>query len=407
MTAFSYRAATLEGRIVAGRMEADSAEIVRRQLRRQDLFAVDVQTTADGAERRWRVPRLKRARPRRDLARRVAREVGGLLDAGFSLDRALALLADMLVEEHPADGTVMLAVRERVRQGDDLSDALAAHPAAFSPFFISLVRAGEIGGKLEEVLGGLAEHLDRRAELESRITSALIYPSIMTVVGGAAVLVLLLFVFPRFVGLLEDADQGLPLSARIVVTASDVVTTFWWLLAALVVGAVVVLTRLRRTEDGRRRIDLRLLHLPVWGGLQREILTARFARTLTTLLDGGVPFLAAVRVSAETIGNAAMRGLFEQVRERVEKGRPMSDALAQSVLVPRVATQMIRLGEESGELTRMLRKVAEVHETRIRTTTQRLVALLEPAIILVFGLAVGLVALAMIQTILAVNEVPL
>lgn len=405
MNGFRYQAATADGRMVAGRMQAASVTEVRRRLHRDGLFPVEVREAAEGRPRaagRLSLERLFRSD--RALALQFTRELSTLLGAGFSLDRSLGLLEEVLSDERGV--AVVSTVRERVREGKPFSEALGEFPNLFSRFYLSTVRAGEEAGALGPVIARLAAHLERTAEVRSRVASTLVYPAIMTAVGGAAVLVLLFGVIPKFVEILEGANQALPLSTAVVVGVSRLAGDWWWAGLLLAGAAAVALARYRATEEGRRRLDDLLLRAPLVGPLVVWMQTARFCRTLATLRQSGVSFLPAVDAAADTVQNAVLRDILAEAREGVQKGRPMAEPLESSSRFPRLAARMIRVGEESGELEQMLENVGEIYERRVRERTERLVSLLEPALIVVFGVVVGFVALAMLEAIFSINEVP-
>lgn len=405
MTAFAYRAATRDGEVVTGRMDAPGAAAVRDRLRREGLYPVRVEEGGAAAEEGAGLSLSGRLlRSDRSLPLRLARELSGLLDSGFSLDASLELLADMFPDP---GGSLVAGVREQVREGVPLSEALGGRPERFDRFYVAMVRAGEEAGALPEVLGRLADRLERRAEARRRVTSALVYPAIMTVVGGAAVAVLLVSVLPKFVSILEGAEQQVPLTTALLLDVSALLTDHGWLLLLLGAVAVVAWGRIRGTEAGRRRLDAALLSVPLVGRLRREELTSRFCRTLATLLESGVSFLGAVGAAAETVPNRVFRDAFAEVSADVERGEPMAPTLAETGAVPELAVRMVRLGEESGQLGTMLRKAADVYDRRVEETTDRLVSLVEPALILFFGVLVGFVAFAMVEAVFSVTAVPM
>lgn len=409
MSGFSWRAAAPSGEVLAGEMRAPSTAAVRSRLRERGLHPVEVRDREESepgeGSRGGLVTRdlggLTGAG--RELPLRLARELAGLLAAGFSLDQALGMLETVL------DGRsdLLSDLRDRVRRGEAFSDALAAHPERFDEFYVNMARAGEEGSVLAEVLDRLATHLEERAEIRRRIATALVYPAVMTVVGGVAVAVLLLLVIPKFAGILEGAGRSLPLSTALVLGASDAASDLWWLWPGLLAGGAAGLYRWRETAEGRMTTDRWILMLPLIGALRRQVLTARFARTMGTLLESGVDFLAAARATEATVTNRALRSLFREAREDVRRGEPMAGAFGRSPLVPDGAVQMIRTGEESGRLDTLLHRVADIYDRKARERTERLVSLLEPGLVLFFGVVVGFVAYAMLAAILSINEVPL
>lgn len=407
MSGFGWRAATPAGELLTGDMDAASTAAVRSRLRERGLRPIEVSALTEREEVRGIEALLVDARrlvgSDRELPLRLARELSGMLGAGFTLDQALGMLESVLDRE----SRLLTELRDRVRRGDAFSEALAAHPDRFDEFYVNMVRAGEEGGVLDDVLRRLADHLEERAEVRRRIASALVYPAVMTVVGGVAIGVLLLLVIPKFAGILEGAGRSLPPSTAAVLGASHVAADVWWLWLTLVVGSALGFARWRSTDTGRITTDRWILTTPPFGTLQREILTARFARTLATLLESGVAFLPAARATEATVTNRALRSLFREARRRVERGEAMADALSASPLVPDAAVRMIRMGEESGRLATLLHRVADIFERRAGERTERLVSLLEPGLVLLFGLVVGFVAYAMLSAIMSINEVPL
>lgn len=406
MTPYAYQASTAEGRIVSGRIEAVTREAARSELRRRGLYPVAVRETQAAAA----ADRGARSRPRfrssGAVALELTRELAILLGAGFSLDRSLALLEDLLPD--PRDARMVAAIREEVRRGASFSEALAQHPRVFSRTYVRVVAAGEEAGRLDRVIESLASYLERRAEVRERVRSALVYPALMTVVGGCAVLILLVFVLPKFVAVLEEAERGLPLTTALLVGAGQAMSQFWWLLLALAGLAGFALAHYRSTAAGARRLAAADVGAPVWGALRREALTADFCQTLALLLRSGVPLLAALRTASQTVSNGIVRERLAGVETRVAKGEPLAASLeAASVPFPRLALQLVGVGEQSGELPAMLEQAAEIFRRRVDRRTDRLVTLLEPALIVLFGAIVGLVALAMFQAVYGIQEVPL
>jgi general secretion pathway protein F len=407
VTPYSYQASTAEGRLISGRIEARTPQAARSELRRRGLYPVAVQE-AGGDERSSR-----RARPstafsgsRRAVALEFTRELAILLQAGFSLDRSLALLGELL--EDPADAPMIAAIREDVRRGTPFSEALGRHPRVFNRTYVGVVAAGEEAGRLDRVVASLAAYLERRAEVRERIRSALVYPVLMTIVGGCAVLILLVFVLPKFVAILEEAERGLPFTTALLVGAGHALDRFWWLVLALAALAGWGLARYRTTAVGTRRLAAADLGAPLWGALRREAMTADFCQTLALLLRNGVPLVVALRTASPTVSNALVRERLEAAESRVRKGEPLSGSLeAAKVPFPRLAIQMIGVGEQSGELSPMLEQAAEIFRRRVDRRTDRFITLLEPALIVLFGAIVGLVALAMFQAVYGIQEVPL
>jgi len=323
-----------------------------------------------------------------------------LLAAGLPLARALAAAANLTQGEV---AEAVETVRSRVERGDRLAAALADHPRLFPPLYLGLVRAGERSGDLAGAFARLAVQLERDEELRGRLLSASIYPMLLAGAGGIALLVLLGFVIPRFVELLEGTGAALPTTTRVLLGVSSMVRSYWPGLAVLPAGAAVLLGWVRTAEDGRRAASGLALRLPGVEALRRHALGARVGRLLATLLGGGVPLLAALDDTVESLGDPLARDELLRIRDRVRAGTPLHLALAGGPVFPPLLGQLVAIGEESGRLQEFLLKAAEVLEGRSQRAVERLVALAEPVMILFFGGAVGLVALSLLQAIYSVN----
>ncbi len=399
MPLYSYKAARPGGEVVEGELEAPDEATLIRQLQDQGLLPI----RARRADRGLR-GLLRRRGPRIDAEQvlHFTRELATLLEAGLTLDRALAILADLA--DDPALQGVIEGVREKVQGGDSLSAALAAQGKVFSPLYLSMVRAGEAGGVLHQVLQRLADYLERSHELRESIRSALIYPTILLVVAGLSVAGLLIFVVPRFSQMFKEMGQTLPLATRIVVATGDFLGHWWWaLLAGGLLLAAGVKARLERPEV-RARWDARVLRWPLVGGLVARVETARLARTLATLLGNGLPLLQALDLAREVVGNQAIAAALAQVSEEMRRGRGLADPLAEAEVLPPLALQMIRVGEESGELETMLFKVADVFDQEVRAAVKRLLTLLEPVLIVGLGVLVAGIIVSILMAVLSANQ---
>jgi general secretion pathway protein F len=405
--AFAYRAADRSGRTVDGVMDAHSATAVVERLHRENYFPLRVEPAGG---RGW-LGQLGRGLPggTRIASRDVlafTQELATLVEAGLPLERALVVLGDLIGGRRL--GPVVQDVTQSVRSGSTLADALGRHqPRPFSRLYVSTVRAGERGGVLELALRRLADHLEAARELREALVSALIYPALLAAVGVGAVVFLLTFVLPRFAVILADLGQTLPLPTRILMATSEALLSYWWALAAAALGAALAWQVAARSDAGRLRIDRALLALPAVGGVLRKIELGRALRTLGTLLSAGVPLLAALDVAREAAGNRVVAGAFGAVSGGVKRGEGVARPMAESDVFPPLVVHMVRVGEETGRLDDMLGRVATAYEREIRVAVRRLVATLEPAIIVVLGLVVLGIVLAILLAILSVNELPL
>ncbi|MFQ5899521.1 MAG: type II secretion system F family protein [Candidatus Methylomirabilia bacterium] len=403
MPVFVYKASDPQGRAIDGVMEAPDVKAVVERLHREEYFPVQV---TPQTERRAIWPALGGGRIKhRDLLA-FTQQLATLFEAGLPLDRALSVLEELAPT--PRLKTVVGDLLRSVRGGSSFSDALAKHhPRPFSRLYVNMVRAGEKGGVLDVTLRRLAEFLEAAHELREAIASALIYPALLTGVGGASVVFLLVFVIPRFAEIFADLGQAIPLSTQILLTVSGTLSNYWWALALLAVGGLLGGRIALRTEGGRLAWDRASLRSPLFGEVVQKLQVARFARTLGTLLRSGVPVLAGLAVVKEMMGNQVLARAMEHISEGVRRGAGVSAPMRESGVFPPLALHMVRVGEETGRLEEMLLKVADGFEADVRSAVKRLIALLEPAIILIMGLLVAFIVVAMLMAIFSINEIPL
>ena len=405
MPVFAYKAADQRGQTIDGVMEAADAQSVVERLQRDAYFPIHVapqqeRTALSGL----RITALRGQRvPGRDLAA-FTQQLATLLEAGLPLDRALGILEGLAPSLRLR--AITADVLRSVRGGTSLGEALAKHhPRPFSRLYINMVRAGERGGVLEQTLRRLAEFLEEAQEFRDTLVSALIYPTLLATVGGAAVIFLMTFVIPRFADIFRDLGSAIPWPTQVLMAVSGWLTRYWWAVAGGVLAIALLLRAWVATAAGRLRADELVLGVPVLGAVVLQTEVARFARITGTLLKSGVPMLAALGVVKEMMGNLilarAVDGLADGVRRGAGLSRPMDD----SHVFPALATHMVRVGEETGRLEDMLLKVGATFETDTRKQVKRLIALVEPAIILVMGLVVAFIVVAMLMAILSITDI--
>ena len=402
MPVFLYRAADRGGHTVDGVMEAADARAVIERLHRESYFPIRV---APHAERKaWPTFGGSRIRQRDLLA--MTQQLATLFEAGLPLDRALAILEELAPT--PKLGAIFTDLLHSVRGGASLSDALAKHhPRPFSRLYINMVRAGEKGGVLEVALRRLAEFLESRAAFTDAVVSALAYPLVITTVGAGAIVFLLTFVIPRFATIFADLHQAIPLSTQILMSVSTTMRAYWWvgLLAGL--AAVLAWRVWTGTPEGRLQWDRTILRIPRAGPLTLKIETARFLRTLGTMLKSGVPVLGALTVVGDMMTNQVVARSVERLSEAVKRGGTVAAGMREHGHFPPFAVHMVRVGEETGRLEDMLLKAADTLETDVRTDLKRMIGLLEPAVILVMGVLVAFIVVAMLLAIFSINDIPL
>ncbi|PIE67751.1 MAG: type II secretion system protein GspF [Deltaproteobacteria bacterium] len=331
-------------------------------------------------------------------------DLSTLLDAGVPIDRSLAIL--MNIAENQRLKRLVGDVLKTIQGGSSLSDALSLHPKHFSDFYVNMVRAGETGGVLEDVLKRLGAYLERSQELKEFIKSAMVYPVFLMIVSGLSIIVLMTYVIPKFAAIFSDMGGEIPWSSRLLLSSSDLLRSYWWLLFAVCATLFFAVDRYRRTEGGRLKIDRLKLNLPVIRDFVKKSEAARFTRTLGTLVRSGVPIVTGLELVRNIIGNSVISASMGQVIRKVKEGDRLANPLEQTRLFPSLAIQMITVGEETGRLEDMLLRVADNYEKILRNTVKRFIGFLEPALILAMALIVGFIVISMLMAIFSMNELP-
>nr|WP_320049904.1 type II secretion system inner membrane protein GspF [uncultured Desulfuromonas sp.] len=401
MALFDYTGFNQRGKSSKGSLEASSKRSALEKLRDQGIYVSTLEEQQKAvSKQRWSLPRRSKL-PVNDLAT-TTRLLATLLQAGVPLDEALQSVVEQV--ENPAQARLYTQVREEVRQGSSLFQALAIQGRAFPDLYQRMVEVGENSGTLDQVLLRLADFLEEQARLRSRTVSALAYPVLMAIVGVGVLLFLLSYVVPKITRMLTDLGQALPLPTRVLITTTDLISTYGWLVALVVFGGGFALLRYRKSEAGRLRLDGWTLKLPLIGRIQREIATARFSRTLGTLLDSGVPLLKALEISCGLLSNKVLRTAVEQTTLEVREGASLADPLKRSGVFPPLLAQMTAVGERSGTLEEMLVKVADSQDRQVEITLAGLLSLLEPLMILAMGGIIGFIVLAVLLPIFQASE---
>lgn len=409
MARFHFRAVTGAGEVVEGEIEAESQAAVVEQLRGQGhlpLAADPVGASGRSTLQKWlRQPVFGKRRVRGREISVMTRELATLLDAGLTIDHSLRLIGN--VSEGEAMGRLVADLLQRIQAGSTLADALGQHEDVFSRAYVSMIRAGEAGGNLNDVLGRLAQYLDQAELLTEQVRSALVYPIVLLVVSGLSIVVLITVVVPQFTPLFESAGAELPLLTRVVVTGGEVAQRYWWLLLIGLLTCIWVVRRQFREAGSRARIDRWLLHVPLLGNLLIKTDTARLARTLGTLLSNGVPLLNALAIVRETLANACLREGLSDTATAVKEGRGLAESLAQSAPFPQLAVRLLAVGEKSGHLETMLLKIAEIFDREVRSAVERMMTLLVPALTVGLGLIIASIIGAVLAAILSAYQLPL
>ena len=394
MAQFRYQALSATGEALQGQMDAASAEEVIGRLQEAGHIPVEARRAdevASGAS--WTALFQRKALTPEQILQ-FTEQLATLLGAGQPLDRALAILLDL--PESSDAKKVIASVRDAVRGGTSLSTALEQQHGVFSRLYVSTVRAGEVGGSLHETLARLADYLDRSRTLRSRVVNAMIYPVILVSMITLSLLFLLGYVVPQFQQMYEGLGAELPLLTKVVLGIGNLVRGFWWLLPIALAALLLWLDRKRRDPAWRRALDAWMLRRKLLGSLIARMETARLARTLGTMVKNGVPLLQSLTIARNVLGNRVLAEAVDAASEEVKTGSGLAHALGRREVFPRLAVQMVQVGEESGELDGMLLKVADTFDRETAQALDRFLTALVPALTVLMSIVVGTVILAIL-----------
>ena len=409
MPLFQYKAVSRAGEVLEGVLDAANSD--GAVLRLQEMGYIPIRAE-EASGSRASAPiggGLRELLTRRSLTQNqvgvVTREIATLLKAGLPLDRALEILIAVAENERIAE--MLTKVRNEVRGGASLSKALDLQKGVFSRFYVNMVRAGEAGGSLPGVLERLADFMERSKALKDSVTSALVYPVILLVVAAFSVLILLVAVVPRFKPIFAQSGKALPFVTQMVIGTGDFLRNWWWLM--LLVLAAIVWLIARRLQDPavRYRWHRALLGLPLFGDLAGKVEMTRFSRTLATLLANGVTLVGALSIVRDTMGNLYLAEAVGNVSRELKEGRGLGKPMMESGRFPKLATHMIMVGEETGRLDEMLFQVAGVYDREVESAIKRLLALLEPVLILGLGLIIAVVIFSILAAMLSIYDLPI
>jgi type IV pilus assembly protein PilC len=389
MPTFAYTFRDSMGTVRSGTSEAESAEILRKRLQEQGFTVTEVrQIRAQRPGGGWGRVKLS------DLAI-FCRQFSTMQDAGVSIVRSLDVLAQQT--QSAKLRRVIMDMQAEVEAGQTLSKAMSKYPNVFSNLFIGLIRAGEVGGVLEESLQRLAAFLEADVALRRKVRAAMTYPTIVVIAALAIVIGLVTFILPKFFDVFKDLGiKEFPVMTQMLMDFSNFLTSRWYVMIAVVVLLVIAFRMFVRTRIGRRLYDRLKLKLPVFGPLNHKIALARFSRTLSTLLSSGVPILQALETVAGTVANEIIAEAVMEARARIREGDRIGPPLEKSGMFPPMVVHMISIGEESGALDQMLSKVADFYESEVESTLQSLTSAIEPVLIVLLGGMVGFIVISLL-----------
>ncbi len=408
MPTFSYVARDRTGKQVPGTQEAASKEALVQLLREKGLVVTKVEekraVTRAKAKGVGQFQLFKGRVKLRDLSI-FCRQFATMINAGVSLVRCLDVLEQQTSSYRLK--SIIRDVEAEIEAGASLSRAMAKHPRVFSNLAVGLVRAGEVGGVLDETLDRLAGFLEADMELRRKVKAAMTYPIIVVIMAAGIVIFLSTFILPKFIALFKElglSEDEFPLLTRMLMKFSNFVIHYWWACIIIVVAVVIGFNRIRATKTGRRYMDVIKLRVPVFGSLTHKIAMARFSRTLSTLLSSGVPILQAMETTAGTVDNVLIQDAILAARASIREGDTIADPLAASRQFPPMVVQMISIGEETGQLDSMLEKVAQFYESEVDAALEGLTAAIEPVMIVGLGGVVLFILIALWMPLISVIQ---
>ena len=413
MPEFSYKARRRSGEVVEGVLDVADRSAALLQIERLGLFPVAVDASKGGAvanngnARRekfslaafmpptMREAMARKRKPKMQEMGTYTQQLANLLNSGMTLTVALNSMTHL--ESKGISSDVSRELRREVMEGRSLSDAMSKQPRVFSDLYVNMVRAGEQSGSLVDVLRRMADHFERFAAVQSKFASAMIYPAIVGVVGIGIVIFFMTKLLPTFMTLFQNAKMQLPMSTQILLGVSHLFSGYWWLMVMVILVAAVLFKRFQASAQGRRKIDEWKMSAPVFGKVMKLNLYGQFARTLSTLLENGVPVLTALKITEQVMPNTIVKEAIAKTREAVTDGKTLAQPLAQGKVFPQLMVDLVKIGEETGDVPGALKNVAETYENELNTALKVMTNLIEPALILLMAAGVGFLLLSVLS----------
>ncbi len=399
MSTFKYRIMTRGSAVVEGKRASPSRGELIDYLKKSGYIVLKVEEEVDGSM----AAGIFSDRTAKKATVFFTQELGILLDSGISLDKSLKILSD--AQENKKFKAMILDILEELKSGKSLADSLSIFPNIFPSVYVSMVRAGEESGVLPQVLERLGTFMERAQKIKSEITSSLIYPLFLVVAGILSVAALILLVIPRFTEVFEGVGIALPLTTQVMISINNTVTSYGWIFIIILIGGYFLLKTLRKKTGVQASIDKKKLRIPILGSILWRIEISRFARTLGTLLENGVSLLNSIDISKGVLSNSFLSNIIEQAKPDIKAGKGLTSPLVARSFFTGIAQHLLSVGEETGRLDEMLIKVADNMDTDIEQRIKRLISLVEPALILIMGCAIGAVVISMLSAIFSINEV--
>ena len=412
MAQFSYKARRRSGEMVQGVLEVTDRPAALTQIERLGLFPVAVEAAKGGgassSEKAGRTgsfsgllpPTLRQAltkkrKPKLQELATFTQQMANLLQAGMPLTVALNSMIHLQSKGIPSD--VARQLKQDVTEGKSLSDAMSKQPLIFSDLYVNMVRAGEQSGALVDVLRRMADHFERFAQVQAKFTSALVYPAFVAVVGVVIVIFFMTYMLPKFMSLFGEMGTQLPMMTQILINISHLFTRYWWLMLSLIVAGFIVFKRYQATAEGKLKIDSWKMSAPVFGKVMKLNLYGQFARTLSTLLENGVPVLTALKITEQVLSNRVIKDAISKTRDAVTDGKTIAQPLAQSKVFPQLMVDLVKIGEETGDVPGALKNVADTYENELNIALRVMTNMIEPVLIVVMAGGVGFLLLSVLS----------
>src|SRR6266478_4864724 len=420
MPQFSYRARRRTGEVVEGVLEVADRSAALIQIERLGLFPVVVDAAKGGAvlaadrpagqKTDWRAllpPALRTAltqkrKPKLQELATFTQQLANLLHSGMPLTVALNSMTHL--ESKGIASEVSKELKQDVMEGRSLSDSMAKQPRIFSDLYVNMVRAGESSGALVEVLRRMADHFERFAQVQAKFTSALVYPGFVSVVGICIVFFFMSYMLPKFMSIFQGMNVQLPMMTQILVNISHLFSGYWWLMLGVVLAAIIIFKRFKASAEGHRKIDHWKMNAPVFGKVIRLNLFGQFARVLSTLLENGVPVLTALKITEQVLSNVMVKEAISKTREEVTDGKTIAQPLARSKIFPQLMVDLVKIGEETGDVPGALKNVADTYENELSIALRVLTNMIEPTMIIIMAVGVGFLLLSVLSAMFAITS---
>ncbi len=412
MAQFSYKARRRNGEVVTGVLDVVDRSAALMQIERLGLFPVAVDAAKGGAvmaapkgNRKeafaamlppaFRELLLKKRKPKLQELATFTQQLANLLQAGMPLTVALNSMIHLESKGIPSD--VAKGLKTDVTEGRSLSDAMAKQPHIFSDLYVNMVRAGEQSGALVDVLRRMADHFERFAQVQAKFTSAMIYPAFVAVVGIGIIIFFMSYMLPKFLTIFGDMEVQLPFTTQLLVKTSHIFSTYWWVMLITLALIFIVFKKFQATEEGKMKIDHWKMNAPVFGKVMKLNLYGQFARTLSTLLENGVPVLTALKITEQVLPNRMIKEAISKTRDAVTDGKTLAQPLAQSKIFPQLMVDLVKIGEETGNVPAALKNVADTYENELNIALRVMTNMIEPVLIVAMALGVGFLLLSVLS----------